>query len=86
MIAIVRLADTNSIKSAFNLKEIIRDINEISWRDYLIIAILLLIISVVILISGAVVSIIPFLGLIVFFLGILPFITIFSWENLWFNI
>ncbi|MBZ9570282.1 DUF4013 domain-containing protein [Methanobrevibacter sp. TMH8] len=77
IIAIARLADTNSIKSVFNFKEIIKDINEISWKNYLIIAILLLIISFVILIIGAVVSVIPFIGLIIFFLAILPFITIF---------
>lgn len=82
IIAIARFADTNNMRSSFNFKEIINDINNISWKNYLLSLVLFLIILLVILIVTVVVSIIPFVGLIIFFLVILPFIIIFSGRTL----
>lgn len=82
IIAIARFADTNSMKSSFNFKEILNDINKISLKNYLISIVLFLILLLVILIIATVVSIIPFVGLIIFFLVILPFIIIFSGRTL----
>jgi len=78
IIAIARFAETNSMKSSLNIKEVINDISKISWRKYLISVILFFIILLAILIITVVISIIPFVGLVIFFLALLPFIVIFS--------
>jgi len=82
IIAIARFADTNSVKSSLDIKEIINDIGKISWRKYLISLLLFLIILLAIFIVTLVVSVIPFVGLIIFFLLLLPFMAIFSGRTL----
>ena len=77
-IAIARFAYTNKIKSSFYFKEIINDINNITWKKYLISDILFLIILIVLMIIATISIVIPFIGFIIFFLAILPFVTIFS--------
>ena len=81
-VAIARFADTNTIKSSLNFKEIFEDISRITWKKYLINLVLFPVILVIILIIALVVLIIPFIGVIIFFLALLPFLVIFSPRTL----
>lgn len=76
-IAIARLANTNSIKSALNIKKIFSDISKIDWLSYIVYYIVFVLILCIILIISLIISVIPFLGFILLFLLVIPFIIMF---------
>jgi uncharacterized protein DUF4013 len=77
-IAIARLANTNSLKYALNIKGVLSDISKIGWMNYLSYYVVFILILVLILTVTTVISIIPFIGILMLFLLILPFIFLFS--------
>lgn len=77
IIAISRFSYYGDMKFALDLKAVIYDIGNITWKYYLISLIILCVILILILSIVIVIAVIPFFGFIILFLIILPFITIF---------
>ncbi len=78
IIAIARFAKTDSVKSAFELSNILSDISKIGWINYMVMAIIYLIILAIIFVITVVITVIPFIGFIIALLIIAPFLTMFS--------
>ncbi|WP_297898611.1 DUF4013 domain-containing protein [Methanobrevibacter sp.] len=77
-IAMARLAESGKLGSIIKFREIINNISNIGWGNYIIWFILLCIIIIVISFIAALIVFIPIIGLIVYLLIIPSFLTLFQ--------
>lgn len=77
-IAMAKLAETDNLGAAINMKDVFNEIGNIGWGNYIIWIILLIIISIIIGFVGAFIQFIPFIGFIIVLLVFTPYIRIFS--------
>lgn len=77
-IAIGRLAETDSLKEAFNIKAIFNKIGEIGWGKYIVWLIILFIILMIIGAISGLLTAIPIIGMIISTFVITPYLYIFS--------
>ena len=78
IIAISRLAETNSLKKALAIDEVIEDIHKIGMANYIVWIVLYITLGFLILTFSFMIMSIPIIGLIICFLAIMPFIAMFS--------
>lgn len=78
IVAISRLAETDSLKAALKIDEVFKDIEKIGIGNYIVWAVLYLIIGIVISIFSFIILLIPIIGILVYFLVIIPYIIMFS--------
>ncbi|RBQ22389.1 hypothetical protein ALNOE001_21360 [Candidatus Methanobinarius endosymbioticus] len=82
VIALARLADTGSVKSALSIKKVFSDISKIKLLNYISYSIIFVLILVIISIIAGSIVVIPFIGIIILFLLIMPFIIMFFGRTL----
>jgi len=78
IIATSRLAETDSLKEALKIDEVIEDISRIGLANYIIWIVLYITLGIIIFFFSFIIISIPFIGLFIGFLAIMPFIAMFS--------